>query len=104
MGSDWCVRLSEGLSRFSGNGEQEWGVRQTLTGFTGNRLVPAILPVPKLYREPDIASLTSQEPMIFSLTASSCQVSSLTGGKGSQLAKLLALRRQQPVEDHCSDC
>ncbi|XP_022108100.1 uncharacterized protein LOC110988664 [Acanthaster planci] len=98
MGSDWCVRLSEGLSRFSVNGEQGWGVCQTLTGFTGHRLVPATLPVPKLYREPDIASMTSQKPMILPLTASSCQVSSLTGGKGSQLAKLVALRRQQPVE------
>ena len=34
MGSDWCVQIGEGMSRFTVNGIAGWGVCQTLRRYT----------------------------------------------------------------------
>ena len=46
----------------------------------------------------DGVPLKDMSVLVVPLSARACQVSNLTGGKGSQLAKLVALRNQMPVE------
>ncbi|XP_033626615.1 uncharacterized phosphotransferase YvkC-like [Asterias rubens] len=100
MGSDWCVQIGEGMSRFTVNGIAGWGVCQTLRRYDGVRseLVPAKESMPRLYREPDTVPPGDLVLLVVSLLERACQVSDLTGGKGSQLAKLVELQSQMPVE------
>ncbi|XP_033626787.1 putative phosphoenolpyruvate synthase isoform X1 [Asterias rubens] len=98
MGSDWCVQIGEGMARFTVNGIDGWGVCQTLRRNDGEKRNLVEESLPRLYREPDGVPLKDMSVLVVPLSARACQVSNLTGGKGSQLAKLVALRNQMPVE------
>ncbi|XP_022084106.1 uncharacterized protein LOC110975708 [Acanthaster planci] len=88
-----CVALTS----YRANGVTGQGVCQTMIRSNENcRISPQ--DTLKLYKEPENLSADDLASWVLPLAASSCRLSSLTGGKGSQLAMLIELTKQRDVE------
>ncbi|XP_022084090.1 uncharacterized protein LOC110975696 [Acanthaster planci] len=88
-----CVALTS----YRANGVAGQGVCQTMIRSNENcRTSPQ--DTLKLYKEPENLSADDLAAWVLPLAASSCRVSSLTGGKGSQLAMLIELTKHRDVE------
>ncbi|XP_038068180.1 uncharacterized phosphotransferase YvkC-like [Patiria miniata] len=92
------VRVCEALTSYRANGVHGRGVCQTMIRSDEHCYAVSDQNTFKIYKEPENLSEADLAAWVLPLVAPSCRVSSLTGGKGSQLAMLIELKKHREVE------
>ncbi|XP_071784649.1 rifampicin phosphotransferase-like [Asterias amurensis] len=99
LGTDQSMRVCEAMSSYRVNGVQARGFCRTM--FRSDNARPKSHPIQErcqLCKEPAELCGADREALVLPLGASSCRVGSMTGGKGSQLAMLIELKKHRQVE------